>query len=77
MIHIPEDYFSNQALIDYFSTYLTKNRLAGIEQILSNRTRYVTVVLEDVFRAQNASAVLRSCECFGVQDAHFIEEKHK
>lgn len=43
------------------------------DQILENRTRHITVVLENIFQPHNASAVLRSCDCFGVQDVHIIE----
>ena len=39
------------------------------------RTRYVTVVLEDIFQSQNASAVVRTCECMGLQDVHVVESK--
>jgi len=38
------------------------------------RTRRLTIVLENLFQAHNASAVLRSCDCFGVQDVHVIEK---
>jgi tRNA (guanosine-2'-O-)-methyltransferase len=45
--------------------------------MLRNRTRYVTVVLEDIYQPHNASAVLRSCDCFGVHDVHIIENQNK
>ena len=41
-----------------------------------SRTRYLTVVLEDIFQSQNASAVLRTCDCFGIQDVHIIENRN-
>ena len=41
------------------------------------RTRYLTVVLEDIFQPHNASAVLRSCDCFGIQDVHVIENQNQ
>ena len=47
-----------------------------MEQVLAFRTRYLTVVLGEVYQPHNASAVLRSCECFGVQDAHVIEGRN-
>lgn len=47
------------------------------DQILENRTRHITVVLENIFQPHNASAVLRSCDCFGVQDIHIIENGNK
>ena len=44
-----------------------------MERVLNSRTRYVTIVLEDIFQSQNASAVVRTCECLGLQDIHIIE----
>jgi len=35
------------------------------------------VVLEDIFQSQNASAVIRTCECLGIQDVHIIESRSK
>ncbi len=64
-------------LIAYLSRFLSENRLKVLEDVLRMRTRYLTVVLEDLFQAQNASAVLRTCECFGIQDIHIIENKNK
>lgn len=45
--------------------------------MLSHRTRYVTLVLEDIYQSQNASAVFRTAECFGIQDIHLIENLNK
>jgi tRNA (guanosine-2'-O-)-methyltransferase len=44
--------------------------------VLAERTRYVTVAIEDIFQPHNASAVLRTCDCFGVQDIHIIENRN-
>jgi tRNA (guanosine-2'-O-)-methyltransferase len=33
--------------------------------------------MEDIFQSQNASAVVRTCECFGVQDIHIIQNAAK
>ena len=55
------------------SGWVTEKRLCRIEEILTQRTRYLIVALEDIYQSQNASAVLRTCECFGVQDVHIIE----
>ncbi len=63
--------------IAYFSTMLTQERSERIRTILSKRTRYLTVVLEDIFQPHNASAVLRSCDGFGVQDVHIIENANR
>ena len=64
-------------LINYLSQFITEKRLSVLHQTLNLRTRYITVVLEDVYQPQNASAVLRTCECFGIQDVHVIERKNK
>ena len=45
-----------------------------MEKVLAKRTRFITVVLEDIFKPHNASAVLRTCDCFGIQDVHVIEK---
>ncbi|MEM9161498.1 MAG: RNA methyltransferase [Cyanobacteria bacterium P01_F01_bin.4] len=60
-------------LTEYLQTFLTKERQARLESVLTQRTRYITVVLEDIYVSQNASAVLRNCDSFGVQDIHIIE----
>lgn len=65
----------DKKLLEYLSSYLTPQRLELFEKILDLRTRYLTVVLEDVSQTQNASAVLRTCECFGIQDVHIIEKR--
>jgi len=48
-----------------------------MDQVLGYRTRYITVVLEDIYQPQNASAVLRTCDCFGIQDIHIIENRNQ
>lgn len=63
-------------LIDFLSEFISERRLSLIEDVLSNRTRYITVLLEDIYQSQNASAVLRTCECLGIQDVHVIENKN-
>lgn len=45
-----------------------------MEKVLAKRTRHLTVVLEDIFKPHNASAVIRTCDCFGLQDIHIIEK---
>jgi len=65
-----------QELIKYLSGFITPRRLEIFETVLERRTRYITVVLEDIYQSHNASAVLRSCECFGIQDVHIIENRN-
>ena len=63
-------------LVNLLSNYVTDARLNKMKDVLSRRTRYLTLVMEDIYQAQNASAVLRSCDCFGVQDVHIIENQN-
>ncbi|MDA7503668.1 RNA methyltransferase [bacterium] len=62
-----------RALSEHLQEYLTQARKQKFAAILSNRTRKITVVLVDLFQEHNASAVLRSCEAFGIQDVHVVE----
>lgn len=64
-------------LINYLKTFITERRYNLIDKVLKERTRYVTVVLEDIYQSQNASAVLRSCDCFGIHDVHVIENSNE
>lgn len=66
----------HQELIEYLSEFVSERRKNRLQEVLSQRTRHMTIVLEDIYQAHNASAVLRSCDCFGIQDVHFIENKH-
>ena len=63
-------------LIQYLQQFVTERRVKLFDTRLQNRTRYLTLVLEDIYQPHNASAVLRSCECFGVQDVHIIENRN-
>lgn len=47
------------------------------DQVAANRTRYLTVLLEEIYQEHNASAVLRSCDCFGIQELHVVESKNQ
>ncbi len=60
-------------LIDYLTEYVSPERLERIKEVLSNRTRYISLVLEDIYKPQNASATLRTCDGLGIQDVHVIE----
>jgi len=74
--HIPTEN-DIQKLIDYMSQFITPERYQRFQTVVENRTRYITVVLEDIFQPHNASAVLRSCECFGIQNVHIIENQNE
>ncbi|WP_089666843.1 RNA methyltransferase [Gramella sp. MAR_2010_147] len=64
-----------QKILDYLQGYLTPRRKALFEQVLAQRTDYLTVVAQDVYQLHNTSAVVRSCDVFGIQNIHVIEER--
>lgn len=62
-------------LLAYLRTYLTERRQNLFKEVLDRRTRHFTVATEDVYQLHNTSAVMRSCDVFGIQDLHVVEEK--
>lgn len=67
---------TKKALTDYLKEFASKDRWHKIQEVSAKRTRHITVVLEDIYQSHNASAVLRSCDGFGVQDIHIIENRN-
>ena len=59
----------------YLEEFITENRKNKFLKVLEKRTNHFTVAVEDVFQLHNTSAVMRSCEVFGIQNLHVIEEK--
>ena len=70
------DITTKQNLVEYLKQFVTDQRKHKIETISQERTRYITTVLEDPYHSHNISAVLRTIECLGMQDAHIIEERN-
>ena len=64
-------------LISYLENIVTVERKQIFKDVLKKRTRHFTVILEDLFQKHNTSAITRSCEVFGIQDIHIIENKYK
>jgi tRNA (guanosine-2'-O-)-methyltransferase len=60
-------------LLNYLEDFLTDERKERFAKVLKNRTNQITVAVEDVYQMHNASAVIRTCDVFGVQEAHIIE----
>lgn len=62
--------------LHYLEEFLTDNRKAKFLKVLATRTNHFTVAMEDVFQLHNTSAVMRSCEVFGIQQLNVVEEKY-
>lgn len=63
-------------LLAYLSTFLTEERQQRFHSVLAQRTKHFAVAVEDVYQLHNTSAVMRSCDVFGIQDLHVIEERN-
>lgn len=62
-------------LLNYLEGFLTENRKERFLEVLRHRTNHFTVAVEDVFQFHNTSAVMRSCEVFGIQELHIVEQR--
>lgn len=62
------------ALLEHLEGYLTENRKNRFHRVLSERTKHFTIAIEDVYQLHNTSAVIRSCDVFGIQEVNIIEE---
>jgi tRNA (guanosine-2'-O-)-methyltransferase len=67
----------NKELVQFLSQFVTEDRANLFNRLIEERTRYITIGLEDIYQSQNASAVLRTSDCFGIQDVHIIENQNE
>lgn len=74
-----EKYTTEQKLKLYnlLSEFYSENKRDLFDRLVQQRTRHITVMIEDIYQSHNASAVLRSCDCFGVQDVHVVENHNQ
>nr|WP_321237387.1 RNA methyltransferase [uncultured Psychroserpens sp.] len=63
-------------LLEHLEDYLTEQRKEKFVRVLSQRTKHFTVATEDVYQLHNTSAVIRSCDVFGIQEVNIIEEQN-
>lgn len=64
----------DQNLLRYLESFLTTRRKDRFDRVLAERTKHFTVATEDVYQLHNTSAVIRSCDVFGIQEVHIVEE---
>jgi tRNA (guanosine-2'-O-)-methyltransferase len=64
----------NSKVLAAFYEIITPNKREMFDRIAADRTKHLTVVMENIYQEHNASAVLRSCDCFGLQELHVIEK---
>ncbi len=63
-------------LLEHLEGFLTGHRVNTFARVLAQRTKHFTVATEDVYQLHNTSAVMRSCDVFGIQELHIIEEQN-
>ena len=61
-------------LLEHLESLLTPQRRELFRKVVEQRTYHFTVAVQDVYQLHNTSAVIRSCDVFGVQDIHVVEE---
>ncbi|MCH4552501.1 TrmH family RNA methyltransferase [Aestuariibaculum lutulentum] len=66
----------DEKLLEYLETYLTDSRREKFHKVLEQRTKHFTVATEDVYQLHNTSAVIRSCDVFGIQEVNIVEERN-
>ncbi|MFD2551014.1 TrmH family RNA methyltransferase [Bizionia sediminis] len=66
----------DRQLLNYLEGFLTTHRREKFLQVLAGRTKHFTVATEDVYQLHNTSAVIRSCDVFGIQNVHIVEERN-
>jgi len=64
-------------LLNFLLSFVTEHRKKLFNEVIKYRTRYITIVLEDIYQPHNASATLRTSEIYGIQDVHIIEQRNK
>ena len=62
--------------LEFLENILTDNRKERFLNVLKNRTKHFTIAVEDIFQMHNTSAVMRSCEVFGIQELNVIEQRY-
>ena len=64
----------NLQLLAYLESFLTEKRRELFKKVIEQRTNHFTVATQDVYQLHNTSAVIRSCDVFGIQNVHVVEE---
>ena len=57
--------------------FITEERKEVLQRTVSQRTHYMRIMTENMFHPQNASAIMRHCEAFGIQQIHTVEDRCK
>jgi tRNA (guanosine-2'-O-)-methyltransferase len=72
-----EDIEIDRKVLASFYDVISESKIEMFDRIASERTKFITIVLENIHQEHNASAVLRSCDCFGLKELHVIEKDNQ
>jgi|APGre2960657404_1045060.scaffolds.fasta_scaffold00499_3 tRNA (guanosine-2'-O-)-methyltransferase len=67
----------NEYVLSEFYKIITPNKVEMFDRIAAERTNYLTIALENIYQEHNASAVIRTCDCFGIQTLNVIEKENQ
>ena len=63
--------------LEYMTRFITDERREVLQRTVAQRTHYMRILTENMFHPQNASAIMRHCEAFGIQQIHTVEDRCK
>ncbi|HOU98560.1 MAG TPA: RNA methyltransferase [Bacteroidales bacterium] len=67
---------NNKEIIEELKEFVLPERFLTFQQVLSQRTRYISLLIENVYQSHNASAIVRTAEALGIQDIYVYERKN-
>ena len=65
----------NKIYYQFLEKLISKDRQEKIDNVLSKRTRHISVLLENIYQSHNLSAVIRTCDNLGIQDIYTINSE--
>lgn len=65
-----------EALYTFLCKWLSEEKIKRFDEVVSQRTRHIVLVAEDIYQTQNTSALMRTAECCGIQDFHIVENQN-
>jgi len=68
---------SEKKALEFLQKFMTEERVETFKKVLENRTKHFTVVVEDVYQSHNASAIIRTCDIFGIQEMYSTTRLHQ
>lgn len=70
------DFSTKKIILGKLEGFLTENKQELFERVLAKRTKHITIAIEDVYHQHNAGALVRTADCFGIQDVHVMENSY-